>query len=356
MISDQYFKGIEAYDGFAIKSCADINEEASRKKAEQFGVSSVSVKELLADPEIELVLNLTIPRVHAEVNTQILEAGKHAYCEKPFARSREEGMKVMELAREKNLQVGCAPDTFLGAGQQTARALIDQGAIGRPIAGSFFMLSGGVDFWHTNPGFYYQPGGGPLLDMGPYYHTTLVNLLGPVKSVTAGRSRARNTRETLHAGTIPVEVDTHYSGILEFGDGVLVTSIFSFDAPGSGDLPCIEIYGSEGTLSVPNPNNFDGDNRIRIGRKSAGKPFPEWEIHTRQFTHAGHRGIGAIDLVTALRNGKSPRASGQLAGHVLDVMLAYDDSAQSASLARIESSCERPAPVSENMPPRTWLA
>lgn len=356
MISDAYFKGIAAYDGYEVKACADLREEAARAKAEKHGVLAVGIDEMLADPEIEAVINLTVPAAHAPLNLRILEAGKHAYCEKPFALNREEGLKVLEYARSSNLRVSCAPDTVLGAGQQTARALIDAGLIGEPRAGIINMLSAGVDLWHTNPAFYYQPGGGPLLDMGPYYHTALVNLLGPVRSVSARTSRAQKERNTVHGGIVPVEVPTHYAGVLEFDNHVLVNSVFSFDTPGGGTLPWIQIYGSEGTLSIPDPNMFDGECQIRLAKKThSWDPMP-WEVHTREFKHFGGRGLGPIDLVASARAGLEPRASGAMAFHVLDVLLAYHESDLAGQPLTIQSTCERPRPVPENLPDKTWQA
>lgn len=354
MISKTYFEGIAAYDGVEVAGCADIREEAARQRAKEFNVPFRTVEDLLADPEIEVVVNLTIPAAHAEVNTRILEAGKHPHCEKPFANTLEDGKNVLALAREKGLGVGCAPDTFLGSGQQTARALLDSGAIGEPRAGQIFFVSGGHDLWHTNPAFYYQPGGGPLFDMGPYYITALINLLGPAKSVMAYTARALKERQTTHGGLVPVNVNTHYNGTIEFQNGVLINAVFSFDCPGGANLPFIEIYGSEGTLSAPDPNNFDGENKIRRGRRTADDPKMDWEVHTRNFTHFGNRGVGPIDLGKAMRNNRPIRASGELGYHALEIMAAFDTAGETHEKVEIESTCERPDPLPENLPSNTW--
>lgn len=353
-ISKHYFEGIQAYDGFEIAGCADLREASARERAEEFNVPFRTISDLLADPEIEVITNLTIPAAHAEVNLQALEAGKSVYCEKPFALTREEGQKVLQLAEEKGLGLACAPDTILGEGHQTARAIIDSGDLGKIVGGCVFMVSGGVDHWHRNPAFYYQPGGGPLFDMGPYYFTALVNLLGPVKAVHASTSRAFSERDTKHAGVVPVNVNTHYSGTLEFENGALINAVFSFDSPGGARLPFVQIYGTSGTLDAPDPNLFDGENHVRLARKSLADPLPEWQVVKRDFPHFGRRGLGPIDLANAMRHNRPPRVSGQLAYHVLDTMIAFDESGASQQWTPVHSTCDRPTPVPETLPDRTW--
>ena len=262
-ISRQYCEGMGIFPILEIAACADIEIDRAKERAEEYNIpKACSPDELLADPEIQIVVNLTIPAAHAEVNTAALNAGKHAYCEKPFSIYREDGQKVLALAKEKGLMVGCAPETFMGGGIQTCRKLIDDGWIGQPIAASAFMMGHGPEAWHPNPDFFYQTGGGPMFDMGPYYLTALVNLLGPVKSISAMAQssfaeRVISNPNNRFGEKIPVDVPTHVSGNLGFASGAIGTLIVSFDVWGS-QLPRIEIYGSEGTILVPDPNTFGG--------------------------------------------------------------------------------------------------
>jgi predicted dehydrogenase len=286
------------------------------------------------------VVNLTIPRAHAEVNLAALKAGKHAYCEKPFAVSREEGKKVLRAARAKGLLVGGAPDTFLGGGIQTCRKLIDDGAIGEPVAATAFMACRGHESWHPDPEFYYDIGGGPMLDMGPYYLTALVNLLGPVKRVS-GSARITFperliTSEPKKGTKIKVMTPTHIAGTLDFASGAVGTVVMSFDVV-AHRLPIIEIYGSEGTLLVPDPNGFGGPVRMR---KMGDADWSEVRM-----THSDQvgRSMGVADLAHALRLGRKPRAGGELCYHVLDVMMAFEDASRSGRHVEIASRCERPA-------------
>ena len=340
-ISKAYFNGSKRFNNIEIKACADLNEAAAKAKAEEFGVLALSIEALLADPEIEIVVNLTIPQAHAPVNEQILKAGKHAHCEKPFATNREDGKRILALAKEKGLMVGSAPDTFLGAGFQTSRKVIDDGSIGKPIAGLAFMLSPGIESWHPSPAFYYLKGGGPLLDMGPYYLSALVHLLGPIKKVSAICSRARDVRiatsEPLMGQELKVEVNTHTSGTLEFENGAIITMVMSFDVQKS-DHRFIEIHGTEGSVSLPDPNTFAGEVRLcKAGQK-------EWE--NIPYTHGyaePARIMGVADMAAALKSNRLNRTSGELAYHVLDVMLAFDESSESGKHIEIESTCTQPA-------------
>ena len=338
-ISGAYFGGAQKTDVLEIKSCADIKMEAARGAAEKYGCQAVTVDELLADPEIELVVNLTIPRAHVEVSLQILEAGKHAYSEKPMGVSTEEAQKVVQLAAQKGLRIGGAPDTFLGAGGQTARKTLDEGAIGRPVAATAFLCGHGHESWHPNPAFYYDIGGGPMLDMGPYYITALVNILGPVKRVAGITTKALEERiatsEAMAGLRIPVNVTTHLTGVMEFVNGTVVTLIMSFDM-WSHKLPCIEIYGIEGSMTVPDPNGFGG--KVTVAPKGKG-----WEEVPLAFPNNA-RMIGVVDMARAIRSGRPQRASGALTYHVLELMTAFDKSSQSGQHIQIQSTTERPAP------------
>jgi predicted dehydrogenase len=301
-----------------------------------------TVEQLLNDPNIQLVINLTIPKAHAEVALQCLHAGKHTYHEKPFALSRAEGQKILDTAKQNKLTVGCAPDTFLGAGIQTARKIIDDGLIGEPIACSAFMTCPGHEWWHPDPEFYYQPGAGPMFDMGPYYLTALVNLIGPIARITGFARATRTTRtitsEKKFGKIIPVETPTHIASTLQFHNGAIGTLIMSFDIFGA-NLPRIEIYGTKGSLSVPDPNRFDGEVKIKIGRG-------DWQVVP--LTHGNRRdmrGIGAAATGIAVLKGTSPRPSAALGYHVLDVMEASLETARTGKSIEITSTVDRPSPL-----------
>lgn len=349
-ISQAYFTGARTFPILKVIACADSNAAAAEAKAEENGCEALSVDALLAHPAIDLVINLTLPATHAEVNLAALRAGKHAYCEKPFATNLDEAGQVLALAEEKQLLVGCAPDTFLGAGQQTSRKRVDDGAIGRVVAGTAFMLSQGVEAWHPNPAFYYQPGGGPVMDMGPYYLTALVHLIGPVKQVSALTAKSFEERhvtcEPRRGEVIPVEVATHASATLEFHSGAVVTAVFSFDVPAHGHHP-IELYGSGGSLKVPDPNTFRGPVYFHSRDKKE-----DWrEEALSHIYEANHRSIGAADMAYAILGGRPHRASGLLAYHVLEVLLAVEESSQSGRHVTIHSRPERPAPLPVNLTP-----
>lgn len=338
-ISGAYFGGAKKTNILTIKSCADIRMEAAKNAAEKHGFQAVTVDELLADPEIELVVNLTIPRAHVEVGLQVLEAGKHVYSEKPMGVSTEDAQKLVKLAAEKGLRIGGAPDTFLGAGGQTARKTMDEGAIGRAVSGTAFMCGHGHESWHPNPAFYYDIGGGPMLDMGPYYITALVNILGPVKRVAGITTKALEERvatsEAVAGLRIPVKVSTHLTGVMEFANGAVITMIMSFDM-WRHSLPCIEIYGTEGSMKVPDPNGFGGSVRVASAKDN-------WSDVPLAFPQNA-RMIGVVDMVSAIRSGRLHRANGELIYHVLELMTAFDKSSQSGQHIEIQSTVERPAP------------
>jgi predicted dehydrogenase len=341
-ICGAYFKGCAKFEAVEIVACADINMDAAKKAAEEHGVRAVTVDELLAMDEIDIVINLTIPAVHAEVSLKILEAGKHVHSEKPLAVSLEDGRTIMDTANAKGLRVGCAPDTFLGAGYQTCRKLIDDGKIGRPLAGTVFMLGRGPESWHPNPAFFYQEGAGPMFDIGPYYMTALVHLLGPVKQVSAVTTKGFEKRIAgckEHLGEeLPVEVPTHYSGTLVFASGAVVTVGISFDVHKHCHRP-MEIYGADGSLLAPDPNTFGGP--VSVFRPGDD----DWQDAT--FTHGyeeNSRGIGVADMAQALQGGRPHRCSGELAYHVLEIMHAYEKSSNEGKTINLESTCDQPAP------------
>lgn len=344
-----YVHGCRAFDILEVAACADIDIERARARAKEFEVPKACTPEaLLADPEIEIVVNLTVPQAHLETNLAAVEAGKNVHAEKPFALRRDDGRRVLEAAAAKDVLVGCAPDTFLGGGLQTCRKLIDDGEIGEPVAAVAFMCGHGPEAWHPNPDFFYKFGGGPLFDMGPYYLTALVHLLGPIRTVT-GAARISfpervATSEALYGHRISVDVPTHVAGVLGFEAGPVGTLVMSFDV-WAHNLPRIEIYGSLGTLSVPDPNTFSGP--VKLFRADTG----EWR--DVPLTHSADvgRGIGVADMAHALRSGRAHRASGQLAQHVLDVMQSLYDASDAGTRVQVQSYTPRPAPLPVGLAP-----
>ncbi len=343
-ISPAYFNGCKPYSVIEIVACADMAPEVAAEKAAQFQIPKVyTVDELLADESIDIVVNLTVPKVHAEVNLAGIAAGKNVHCEKPLATNRMDGLRTLEAAEEKGVRVGCAPDTFLGGGIQTCRKLIDDGWIGTPVAATAYFLSVGHERWHPAPDFFYQSGGGPMLDMGPYYLTALVNLLGPIVRVSGSARATFVTRTITHDGprygeTIPVETPTHLAGTLDFANGAIVTVMMSFDVC-SHQLPHIEIYGSEGTLQVPNPNIFGGP--VLIRRRDS----EEWSEMPHTHSDSVNRGVGVADMAYGLISGRPHRVNGKLACHVLDVMQAFEESSNAGRHVELTTTCERPAPL-----------
>ena len=341
-ISPIYLKNGKRFETIDIVACADLIMERAEARAEEFDVArACTVDDLLADPEIEIVINLTTPPSHAEVGLAVLNAGKSVYNEKPLAVAREDGRRMLELAQEKGLLVGGAPDTFLGGGIQTCRKLIDDGWIGKPVAATAFMMGHGHESWHPDPEFYYKVGGGPMFDMGPYYLTALVNLVGPVRGVT-GLTRITFPERTITSkqkyGTqIEVEVPTHVVGVLDFSNAAVGTIVTSFDVWG-GELPYIEVYGTLGTLSVPDPNTFGGTVRIRQAGSRDWKDVPLAHGYTEN-----SRGLGVADMAAALRSGRPHRANDKLTYHVLDIMHAIHDASREGRYVSLESTCEQPA-------------
>jgi predicted dehydrogenase len=338
-----YTQHTKPYPFLRIARLADLDVDRAKAAAEKFEVPEAgSVNDLLADDSLSVVVNLTVPAAHAEVSLAALEAGKHVYSEKPLATNVSEGERILETAQRRGLRVGCAPDTFLGGGGQTCRSLIDAGAIGEPIGALAFFLNRGMETWHPNPGFFYLRGAGPLMDVGVYYVTALVNLLGPVRRVS-GSARIsfperEITSEPLRGQRIRVETPTHIAGTLDFEQGAVGTIVASNDVCAS-EVPRIEVFGSEGTISVPDPNRFDGP--VRLFRRST----EAWEEvpHTHR-TDVG-RGIGLADMVDAIEEGRPHRCSGELAFHVLEAMQAIEASSESGMHKELASRCAQPAPL-----------
>lgn len=339
-ISAIYLENLKKSPVVEVVAVADLVTERAQARAEEFGIANAyTVDELLGDQEIELVINLTIPGSHASIDLAALEAGKHVYAEKPLATSLQDGKRVVELAEQKGLRAGSAPDTFLGSGVQTAKAAIEAGKIGIPVAATAFMMGGGPEGWHPDPEFFYAPGGGPMLDMGPYYLTALVELLGSIRRISASVG-AQIPMRTIGSGPksgqqIQVQTPTHLAGTIDFKQGAIATMITSFDIKAGANLPWIEIYGTEGTLSLPDPNFFNGDVKLRPSGSS------EWEVLTPVFESTqNERGRGVNDMVEAIRSGRKHRANGNLAYHVLEAMYAFEESSISGSHVVLESSHE----------------
>lgn len=354
-ISDSYLKGAARSQLLRVKAVADLRLEAAQAKAAEYGVEAVSPDRLLADPDIEVVINLTVPAAHVPVGLQVIEAGKHLYSEKPLATRFADGEALLRAAAAKGVRLGCAPDTFLGAGHQACRRAVDEGRIGTPVAGAVCMANRGMEGWHPNPEFFFKHGGGPVHDMGPYYVTQLVNLLGPVARVTAEASRGYETRTVgkgpLQGSVIQVEVPTTVNGALLFASGANVALTMSWDI-WKHERPFIEIYGTEGSLQNPNPNFFGGEPRV-TERNSDWTPL---DISAHPFgvpnrttllgqQVADYRIIGLLDMAAALREGRPHRVGGELALHVLEVLDAFERAAVEGRHVAIESRCERPAPL-----------
>ncbi|NLV43842.1 MAG: Gfo/Idh/MocA family oxidoreductase [Candidatus Hydrogenedentes bacterium] len=343
-ISDLYFESGKRFNSFDITACADIAKRAAREKAKKHGITKVMTPEaLLESDEVDIVLNITVPKAHAAIARAAVAAGKHVYNEKPLTLTREEGKALLDEAKAKQVRVGCAPDTVLGAGIQTARRLIDEGAIGVPVSATAFMQCHGHESWHPSPEFFYEAGGGPMFDMGPYYLTALVTLFGPAVSVTAVTRTTFNERlitsEPKQGKRITVETPTHLAGMIEFKNGAVATMITSFDV-WRATLPCIEIHGTEGSLSVPDPNTFGGDVKLFQPGDADWCIMPPMHAYGTQ-----SRGLGLADMAAAIQSGRPHRAEGALAYHVLDIMQAFIDSGASRARFDLESGCERPLPM-----------
>ncbi|GIH28640.1 oxidoreductase [Acrocarpospora phusangensis] len=340
-ISGAYTTTIERLPGLHLTAVADLDPGRAKTVADATGARALSVPDLLSDPDVDIVLNLTVPAAHAEVALAAIAAGKDVYGEKPLAATKGEALQVLRAADTAGVRLGCAPDTVLGTGVQTARRHIDDGLIGTPIAATAVMATPGHERWHPNPDFYYVPGGGPLFDMGPYYITALITLLGPVSKVIGAASRTRAERVIAsgpRAGTpIPVTTPTHVTGILTHDSGALSTLVMSFDSAATR-APHIEIHGDQASLIVPDPNHFDGDVLLHPV-DGTWRPLP-----VRAGYRNAARGYGLADLTTTPPT-QLPRASALLALHVLDIMESLLTSTTTAQTVPITTTCERPPPV-----------
>jgi predicted dehydrogenase len=355
-VSDQYFEGLALNDLLAVVACADLDRARAEQKAAQHGVPrACAPDEMLVDPEIELVVNLTPPQAHADVSLAAIEAGKHVWSEKPLATKLEDAREVVDAATRAGVRLGCAPDTFLGGGIQTAIKLVDDGWIGPTIAGGVAMVTEpGYEIWHPDVASFYREGGGPALDLGPYYVAALVAILGPVARVTS-LTRATFSERIIGVGPrrgerIAVEVPTHVTGALEFEGGPIVTLLMSWDVWAT-HLPYIEIYGSDGSLSIANPDEFHGRPRLRrVEREELEQPPPppgtvDWSPIPLTQPGDVQRGIGIADIALAIREERPHRANGEFAYHVLEVLLTLARRGGEESVVAIESRCDRPAPL-----------
>ena len=343
VISRAYLDTLHGHPAVRVTAVADLDTSRSAAVATELpGVEALSVEELLSSPDVDTVLNLTVPAAHAEIALGAIAHGKHVYGEKPLAADLLDAQAVMEAAARASVGVGCAPDTVLGTGIQTARAAVEAGRIGRPLSASAVMVTPGHERWHPHPDFYYTAGGGPLLDMGPYYLASLIHLLGPVRAVIGASSRLRAER-VIGSGPrvgerIPVEVDSHVSGVLEHVSGALTTITTSFDGVATTASP-IEVHGETGTLSVPDPNRFDGE--VRLFELGATR----WRTLPPSAGYAdGARGVGLLDFIGA-DGQRAPRANGALALHVLEAMNAILRSSATARRIELTTSTEPPVPV-----------
>ena len=347
-ISDAYLKAAPQFPVLKIVACADIDMDAARAKAAAYAIEALTVDDLLADPRVSIVLNLTTPQHHVPVGLRAIAAGKHVYSEKPLAIAFGDGLRLVDAASAKGLRVGCAPDTFLGGSHQTARQAIDDGAIGTPLAGAAFMMVPGHELWHPNPDFYYKPGGGPMFDMGPYYLTCLVNMLGPVASVS-GAAKASYSSRTVGSGprqgeSFSVDVPTHISAMMTFQSGAAVTITTSFDV-WKHTHGHIEIYGSTGSMLVPDPNQFQGE--VQVSEKKG-----DWttvpQVHL--YGDGNYRIVGLADMAQAIVTGRPHRASHELSLHVLEIMDSILRAADSGQRIELEHPCARPAAMRHDLP------
>lgn len=351
-ISTAYFTLAPLFKGIKVVACSDINMNAAELRAEEFGVKAQTVDELLANPDVDVVVNLTIPDAHYPVSKRILEAGKHVYSEKPLVLSLEQGEDLRRIAKEKGLSVGCAPDTFLGGSHQLARKYIDEGGVGRITSGTCHVMSPGMEMWHPNPDFFFLPGGGPILDLGPYYIANLINLIGPVKRVGALTSIANETRtitsEPRNGEVIPVKTPTNIHALLEFVNGATITLSASWDVWCHRHAN-MELYGTEGSLFVPDPNFFGGLVEA-TGRNKEIAPLEAWDHpfgidnqESQQGPRANYRTAGLADMALAILEGRDARCSLDRVLHGVDVMTAILKSGETGEFITLSTTCTQPA-------------
>lgn len=364
-ISMTYLRNAALFAGVELRACADISADAAALRAREYGIRALSVDQLLADPEVDLVLNLTVPAVHFDVTMSALSADKHVFTEKPLATSAADGRILVAEAKRRGLRLGSAPDTFLGAAGRRARRLMDEGAIGRPVSGTAFMMGRGMEHWHPNPQFYYQPGGGPVFDMGPYYLTMMVNLLGPVVRVMAMATKGQEERRITADGPFKntrfkVGTPTNILSLLEFQSGATVNFGASWDVFRHSNHP-IELHGTEGSLRLPDPDTFGGT----VSLSEHGADWRDFESDDELYgaknwpfaapDRANYRMLGVADLARGLQEGRPSRASGELALHILEIMEAILRSGESQQSVRIDTQFTPPSRLDEDEA-RSFLA
>jgi predicted dehydrogenase len=369
-ISSIYLQNIPAYQGLSLRACADMKPEVAQAQAGRYGIEARSVDDLLASEDIDLVVNLTVPSAHFGVSLAALSAGKHVFSEKPLAVDFEQGRRLVDEAEARRLLLGCAPDTFLGAGGRLARKLVDDGVVGRLLSGTAFLMSHGMEHWHPDPDFFFKSGGGPIFDMAPYYLSALVNLMGPIKRVLAMSSigfpeRIITAEASPRTGErIVVETPTHVTALLEFASGAQVTFCMSWDVWKHGH-PAIELYGTEGSLRVPDPNFFGGQVGINEHRGDwhtvdssemlLGAPnyrAASWAPDAP--SQANYRGLGLADLASGVLHGTPHRSSGRLALHILEVMHSILEGAAAGQSKEITTTLARPAVLAETDVAALW--
>ncbi|MDF0596227.1 Gfo/Idh/MocA family protein [Psychromarinibacter halotolerans] len=352
-ISTAYLKLSPLFHALEVRAVADINMEAARQRGDEFGVKALSVEDLFGSDEIDVVVNLTIPEAHYAISKQALQAGKHVYSEKPFVLTLDEGEDLRAIAGAAGLRVGSAPDTFLGGAHQLARARLDEGLVGEITAGSAAVMSHGMEHWHPNPDFFFQPGAGPVLDVGPYYITNLVQLLGPVKRVASLATSATPTRTILTEGPrrgeeIPVATPTNIHALLDFASGATITFSASWDVWAHRHQP-MELYGTEGSLFLPDPNFFGGTVE-HAGRDGAIAPLAPWDHpfgrpnqeHPSHGPLANYRASGLADMAEAIMDGRDHRCSLDLSLHAVDVMTSILRAGETGQWVDLTTTCARP--------------
>ncbi len=348
VISQTYIENLQSFPDTEVVAVGDLFPEAAEKRAREFGIATSGTAEsVLENPDVDLIVNLTIPSAHVEVALAAIAQGKHVWSEKPFSLDRESGTRLLAAAEAAGVRLGCAPDTFLGEGIQEALRAIKRGDIGTPLSALTIMQSPGPESWHPNPAFLFQEGAGPLFDIGPYYLTTLVQVFGSISrvaSITAKAKPQRTIGSGPNAGTVfDVTVPTHVSALIEFREGGSAQSILSFDSP-RVNMGVFEITGSEATLSFPDPNNFDGE--IRLCRAGG----TEWET-IATVTEKSSRGTGALEMARAIRENRPHRATGELAFHVVDAMTAIAEAGASGSFVEVSSGISRSELLPDNWDP-----
>jgi predicted dehydrogenase len=350
-ISTTYFSLAPLFRGIEVRACADIKVAAAEERAQAYGVRAETVDGLLRADDVDVVVNLTFPTVHYEVSRLAVDAGKHVYSEKPFVLDVEEGLDLKQRADEQGVRVGSAPDTFLGGAHQLARHLIDAGEVGKIVGGTCHVMSHGMEHWHPNPDFFYQPGAGPVLDVAPYYVANLIQLIGPVRRVVALAATPQKERTIAngprHGEKVPVGTPTTICAVLEFEGGAVVTLNASWDVWSHGHAP-MELYGEGGTVFVPDPNFFGGEVRLTHGETTV-TDLPGWDhpFHAPNESRASgkranYRTAGLADMALAIVEGRPHRCSLEASLHAVEVLTGVLASAETGRSVSMRTGCERP--------------